>query len=273
MKTKIRTFFKILFKEINRPEMQFLPGQIAFYFVLSIIPIIALISIIVANFSLSIIDLSRLLGDNLPKEITNLLLDIFYHKGSSLNNFIFILSSCILASNGAYSVIIATNLIYKVEDQNIIKKRIKSLIMTIILVFLLLFMLLVPAFGDNIFTLIMAIFKKETLIQIFYDTYHILKYPLSILLIFISVKLLYTMAPSKKVRSKETTIGALATTISWIIATKAYSLYVSKFVHYDLFYGSISNILVLLLWVYLLAYFFVLGIAMNASLYKSSDID
>lgn len=272
MKKKMTTFLKILYKDISRPEMQFLPGQIAFYFVLSIIPIIALIGIITANLPLSTFDFSALISNHLPEEVTNLLLDIFYHKGSNLNNFIFIFSSCILASNGAYSVIMATNLIYKIDDQNTIKKRVKSFIMTIILIFLLLFMLLVPAYGDNIFALIIQIFQKEKITKVFYDIYQVLKYPLSILLIFVSVKLLYTMAPSKKVRSRETTIGSLTTTLSWIIATEVYSFYISKFVHYDLFYGSISNLLVLLLWVYLLAYFFVLGIAMNASLYKS-DLD
>ena len=36
----------------------------------------------------------------------------------------------------------------------------------------------------------------------------------------------------------------------------------------DVFYGGISNILVLFLWIYLLSYIFVLGMILNASSYK-----
>ena len=54
------------------------------------------------------------------------------------------------------------------------------------------------------------------------------------------------------------------TTITWIIATEIYSFYIGTFTNYDIFYGSISNILILLLWVYILAYIFVVGMAFNA---------
>lgn len=78
------------------------------------------------------------------------------------------------------------------------------------------------------------------------------------------------MAPDKKIKSKTTTTGAIFTTIAWIIATEIYSFYVSQFAKYNLFYGSISNILILLMWVYILAYVFVFGMALNAT---SNSID
>ena len=73
------------------------------------------------------------------------------------------------------------------------------------------------------------------------------------------------MAPDKTIKSKSTTYGAIFTTIVWIISTEVYSFYVSSFAKYNLLYGSIANLLILLLWVYLLSYIFVLGMALNAS--------
>jgi len=67
---------------------------------------------------------------------------------------------------------------------------------------------------------------------------------------------------------KTTTKGALFTSLGWILSTEIFAFYVEKFARYDIFYGSISNILVLLLWVYLLAYIFVLGMVINASNYR-----
>ncbi len=138
--------------------------------------------------------------------------------------------------------------------------------MTIILVLLLVFIMLVPAFGDIIFkTLKQEIDNK--IISSIHLGYQVLKYPLSILLIFFNIKLLYTLSPDKKILSKHTNYGAMFTTISWIISTEIYSYYVERFTTYSLFYGSISNIIVLMLWIYLLSYLFVLGMALNTDKY------
>ena len=76
---------------------------------------------------------------------------------------------------------------------------------------------------------------------------------------------MYVIAPDTKIDSSSTTLCAIFTTISWVIGTEIYSIYVNLFANYNIFYGSISNIVILLLWVYLLSYVFVLGIAMNVS--------
>ena len=67
-----------------------------------------------------------------------------------------------------------------------------------------------------------------------------------------------------------TTNGALFTTIGWILATKGYSIYLNNINNYNIFYGSLANIMILLFWVYLLAYIFTLGIALNTERYLDS---
>ena len=96
--------------------------------------------------------------------------------------------------------------------------------------------------------------------------YYLLKYPLSFILILVNIKIIYTMAPNKEIKSKSVTTGALFTTITWIIITQIYSFWINNVVHYDIFYGSISNIIILLMWMYFLAYAFVIGLVMNAGI-------
>ena len=79
---------------------------------------------------------------------------------------------------------------------------------------------------------------------------------------------MYVIAPDQEIPSKSTSKGAMFTTIGWVLATEIFAFYIEKFARYDIFYGSISNILVLLLWVYLLSYIFVLGMVINAGVYK-----
>ena len=79
---------------------------------------------------------------------------------------------------------------------------------------------------------------------------------------------MYIIAPDEQIPSKTTNKGAIFTTVLWVISTEIFAFYIGKFASYDIFYGSISNILVLILWVYLLSYIYVFGMVINASNYK-----
>jgi membrane protein len=79
---------------------------------------------------------------------------------------------------------------------------------------------------------------------------------------------MYVIAPDQEIPSSSTNKGAIFTAVGWILATEIFSFYLERFARYDMFFGSISNIIVLLLWVYLLSYIYVLGMVINASAYR-----
>ncbi len=270
---RIKSFFKRVYDTIKKPEMSILPGQLAFFLVLSIIPLVALVASIASHFSISIETLMETVQSSFPEEVAKFINQAIGGKDVSFNIAIFYVSAFILASNGPHSMIVGSNLIYKVKNKDYLSRRIKALFMTIILVFLLIFMLVVPAYGDKIIDLVAGFITSDALVKTITATYSLLKYPISFILIYFCIKLLYTMAPDTTIKSKDTTYGAVFTTISWIISTEVYSFYVSAFAKYNLLYGSIANILILLLWVYILSYIFVLGMALNASKIDTKDIE
>ena len=52
-----------------------------------------------------------------------------------------------------------------------------------------------------------------------------------------------------------------------------YSFYISHFAHYANLYGGLAQFVILMVWLYLLAYIFVIGIAINSEkLEKTGDI-
>ena len=79
------------------------------------------------------------------------------------------------------------------------------------------------------------------------------------------------MAPNASIPSVYNNYGTLFTTIAWIIITKLYSLYLNNFNVYDIFYGSFGNVVIMLFWIYLLAYVFTIGMAINAEYYFKSQ--
>ena len=140
--------------------------------------------------------------------------------------------------------------------------------LVILLIFLLAFIIIVPAFGGLIISTLKDINAFGNIIDQLMFLYNIIKFPLSFIVIYFIVKIIYTISPDMIIKSREVTVGALFTTVLWIVATEVYSYYVTTFAQYDVFYGNIANLIILLLWIYLLSYIFVLGMALNASTYS-----
>ena len=265
MKRKIKGYFKNLFKILAKPEMTILPSNIAFNIILAIIPILTIIVLITSSFDISIDIVTKLVRSIMPSQVSEVIIDVISGKGFDRNIGISNVLAFVLASNGTYAIINASDTLYKIENKDPIKKRINSFVILIIIIMLLLFLGIVPIFGENILTLL----HKAKILEYYIDEiiiiYNVLKWPLTLFIIYFNIKLIYTIAPSKNIKSKETTIGALFTTIMWVMSTAVFKFYLTYFARYDILYGNLSSIIIMLVWCYFLSYIFVLGMAINAS--------
>ena len=265
---KARDFILKIFKYLQKPEMRILPGQLAFYLVMTIIPMAAIIITICAALSISAETVRIAINEAIPSVLANILNNIMIGDGINFNIIVFYFSALLLASNGTYSMINVSNEIYRIEPRNMISRRIKAIVMIFIVVGLLMFLFAVPVFGATLSEIILQITGSSHFVLVLHKTLSILKYPIMLAILYTNIKLVYIIAPDEEIPSRTTNQGALFTSIGWVLSTEIFSFYLEKFARYDMFYGSISNILVLLLWVYLLSYIFVLGMIINASIYK-----
>lgn len=264
IKSKLKSILKLLSKE----EMLVLPGNLTYYLVLSMFAFFTLLGVIGSSFFTQ--ELINSLESSLPSGVTSVLESLL--NRSTGTTAILIIMTIYLASGGPYAMIITSNSLYKIKNSSFIKRQIKSIIMTVVLVLLFAFIILVPAFGDLILNTLYDNFKYKifkTALTIF--TW--LKYPLSIILIFIGIKILYTMAPDESIPSKHTTKGAFFTTILWILITRGYAIYLNHINTYNFYYGSLANIVILLFWIFLLSNVFTIGIALNAEAYHRDNTD
>ncbi len=268
MKKRIKALYIRLVKNIRDPEMLILPGQLAFFFLMTLIPLLALFISVFSQLNISIDAIEKMISNNIPNALIAIVDVLAKNKTANTNAVIFFVSALILASNGTNSMIIVSNKIYNISSKKYIERRIKSIFMLIVLIILLLFMFFIPVFGDMIVNYIEAIFNNKNISYMITFAYNLLKYPLSFLLIFIAIKTLYIMGPDKKIKRSEVNYGALFTSLSWIVVTQVYSMYVENFSNYSNLYGGISNLVVLMWWVYILAYIFVLGMGLNVTKYQ-----
>lgn len=267
-----KEFILKIIKYLSKPEMRILPGQLAFFLVMTIIPLVALVATIAATLSISVETIRVAIASSVPEAIANILNDIIIGNGINFNIAVFYISAFLLASNGTYSMINISNEIYKTEPKNIIQRRIKAVIMIVMIVGLFLFLAAVPLFGDTLARIVLELTGSNRAINIVHKILVILKYPIILFVLYFNIKIIYIIAPDEEIPAKTTTKGAIFTSVGWILSTEIFSFYLDKFARYDMFYGSISNILVLLLWVYLISYIFVFGMIINASTQRGEEI-
>ena len=264
----IKNNIKKLFTIILTPSMRYLPGNLAFFLVLSIFPILTLIGVIASRFSINVSSFVSVMNTALPHNISSVLTSYVEGKGFDTNIGIFMIIGFYLASNGSNAIILASNNLYGFPNSDYISRRLKALILTIILILLFVFMLVFLAFGSHILNIILKNIPDKSLANLIKNLFMILKWPFSIFIIFFNVKLIYTIAPDWKVMSKHTTRGAVFTTLSWIVVVQFYTFWVTHFSNYDIFYGSLSNIVILMLMTYLISYILIIGIAINVKTYE-----
>ncbi len=263
MKKSIRRFFSNVWNIIKLPEMAILPGQLAFFFVLSVVPIITLIGYGSSFLNIPMNFLSNFFQQAFGEDIANLLLPAVSGIKLGFQFFLSLAIGFFIASNGADSIIVTSNTIYGIKNAGYARRRIKAIIMTVLMVLLFLFILLIPVFGAKIIEMINYVNLNVNVTKNLTFAINILNSPIAWLIMFFFIKIIYTMAPDRRIESVYTTYGALFTSILWTIVTMIYSFYVNEIANYSMLYGSLANIIILMLWVYLMAYIFVLGMALN----------
>ena len=269
---KIKGYFKKLINILKKPEMAILPSNIAFNIILAMIPLLTIVVLIASYFDISIDLVSELVSSVMPKQVSDIVIDVISGKGFDRSIGIFNIIAFGVASNGTYAIINTSNTLYKIRERDYLKDRISSIVLLFIVIILFVFLLVVPIFGENIIDLmnnakLLANYADEAIIL-----FNVIKWPMTLLIIYLNIKLIYTIAPSKNIKSEETTYGALFTTVGWIISTIIFKFYINHFARYDIIYGNLAAIIIMMVWMYFMSFIFVLGMAINVSRKEEQEL-
>ena len=82
--------------------------------------------------------------------------------------------------------------------------------------------------------------------------------------------LAYRVLPDVKQRLRSIAPGAAAGALAWVLATWGFGRYVAAFGDYDVTYGSLGGVVILLTWLYLSGFITVVGGELNAVIEQAS---
>ena len=269
---KIKEFIKTLVDIIMLPQMMHLPGSLAFFIILSIFPILMLIGIVASYFSVSIEGITSTITAALPRGVEKLLLPYIQAGTFPRNILISTIFAFILASNGTHALILASNSLYDIKNSSYLRRRIKALFLILLLIVLFIFMISFLTYGNQLFTYILKSVSYGPVNEVLYYFFAFIKWPIAMFIIYLAMKLIYVLSPDGKIYRSTTSTGALFSTIGFTVATAIFSFYVNNFSTYDIYYGSIATIVTLMIWIYMLSFILVIGIAINVRNYNNYKI-
>lgn len=96
-----------------------------------------------------------------------------------------------------------------------------------------------------------------------------LRYAISLGAIVLGASILYCFAPNRRLSWRRVWPGAVLTTILWLAATSVFAWYVRHIANYNVMYGGIATVVLLLVWMYVLSIIAFVGCEFNAAMEKA----
>jgi membrane protein len=89
-----------------------------------------------------------------------------------------------------------------------------------------------------------------------------------------AIAAMYRFAPNRaQARWRWLSVGSITGTILWLAATLGFGLYAGNFANYDVTYGSLSAVVVLLMWLFVSSYAILIGGLINAEAERQTAND
>lgn len=250
--------FIIVCKRISdkfiQDEMSVYAAQAAFFIVLSFFPFVMVLMTLLQF-------IPHLSADILLTVLTALIPNVskarplvegavsdLYIRSPGIILWITIFTALWSASKGMMSMERGLNRIWGPHDKrNYMLSRLICTGYTLVFLVMCIISLLLLVFGSAIQN-----FIEHTIPIIAEITQHILNLRalLVIVLLIISFTTLYAVVPRKKLKIKLQLPGAIFSSLGWIIFSFGFSIYFNHFSHFSYTYGSLTAIVLLMLWLY-----------------------
>ena len=265
---------KELIQRIIDVDVPGLGAQLAFFFLLSIFPLLIFLVTLLPYLNLSEEQIFNFMNEVVPGEVYILiettLNEVLNTQNTGLLSF-GILATIWSASLGMNALIKSLNMSYGVEeDRPIIVARGMSIVMTILMIFILIIALALPIFGQQLGILIFSFMGLE---EGFLRVWNAIRFTIPPLIIFVVCAVIYWAVPNIKLSIWSVLAGAAFAAVGWLVLSFGFSVYINNFGNYSATYGSIGGIIVMMLWLYLSAMLLMIGGQINAVMQRRREIN
>lgn len=262
MRTLIKKIIKFSDK-IAKDHVGAYAAQSAFFLVLSLIPIILLLLTLVQYTPVTKADVMTVAYEFFPTSIRIAIVSIINEVYNQSRSVIPLTALVALwsAGRGTLAITNGLNCIYgQSETRNYIFLRVRAAIYTFLLVIVIVLSLVLLGFGNTISLWVnqyVPVFQYVAEIIIEIRTITII----CVLIVF--SMLIYRFLPNNSRKLKDQIPGAVFTSFGWTMASFVISVYMDVFKGFSNMYGSLTTIVLIMLWFYFCMYIMLIGGEIN----------
>lgn len=270
---KVVIFIDQMMWRIKHHRMKASSTELAYFTLLSLFPFFMILLNVFSRISMThadaIGDVLSIFPSEIRPVIDSVIVDLQMGFGSTVQLLITIFGAIYSASLGIKSMIIACNLAF---DQNRQKTGLKlvvaGLIFTIAFVGLIVLLFVTEILGDRIFRFVFDFFQLPSFVG---DIWYYVKNIITPVYIVLIIFLLNRYSIIKEVRQQVGLFGVLpgsvVSTLLMMLMSSVFSFRASASDKYAITYGSISSVIMLIVWLYLMGTSLILGFEINGTLY------
>lgn len=248
--------------KMKKQNISTFAASTAFFFFLSVVPMLIMVCTIIPYTPLTEGDLVEAVTDLTPDQVDPLvesLISDIYDKSAGVLS-IALIATVWSASKGVMALMRGLNAINGVEEKrNYFVVRAVASFYTVVMLVVVILSLFLMVFGDQLVTLALHRFPQLRQVVSFAMNFRFLLVWAVLSVLFAAV---YTYVPDKKLVFKEQIPGAVFSSVVWSVFSWAFSYYVTYGNSYGI-YGSLSIIVIVLLWMYFCMYIVMIGAYLN----------
>jgi membrane protein len=268
---KHQTFFGWLYRLIGKYQESSLTiyaGQTAFFLILSAFPFLLFFFALLQLTPLTETDFiswaSQIVPSSLSASLSEIANEIYEGSSGGIISAT-IITSLWLSSKAFVSLQRGLNVMYQVnETRNYVLMRLYGVFYSVVLAVLLVVLLGILVFGNSIRS---HLFPQAHILG---KVIH-MRVLICIPALFLFFLIIYVVIPNRKQLIKRQVPGAAFAAAGWIIFSYFFSIYVDKFTNYASFYGTMTTIALIMLWLYGCMYVLFLGGWINSALEMRSQ--
>ena len=245
-------------------------AELAYFLILTFFPILICLSAFVERLNLDLAHLLEQAGDIFPEGVTAIFQEYLGYLDGNLSTAMFVtgLFLAILFASAAMRGLM--NIMHEIYGRATflgLRQIVASLLFSALLLVTVYLSLAVVVTGNWFFHLVGQLLGLENLVDRF-GTWQWVKYVLLLALVFLFILLLYRFtAPWDKPRPPVVP-GAAGAAVALAIASMIFSDIMGNSARYSLVYGSLTSVIILLVWLYLCGNILILGNVANYVLYR-----
>lgn len=247
--------------QMKKQNISTYAASIAFFFFLSVVPMLIMICTIIPYTPLTEENLVELVTDFLPDQVDPLaesLISEVYNKSAGILS-VAILATVWSAAKGVMALMRGLNAINGVEEQrNYFVVRAIASFYTVVMLVVVILSLFLMVFGDQLVTFALHRLPQLQKMVSFAMNFRFLLVWAILSVLFAAV---YAYVPDRKLNFKEQIPGAVFSAVVWSVFSWFFSGYVT-YGNYGI-YGSLSIIIIVLLWMYFCMYIILIGAYVN----------